>query len=261
MIQMFLLQVTTLRIKLRLVRKFDSMDQVEDNVAICTIDNVEVAFSTSSSTLWMQLESGGPAVGIAVFNPYNGPGSAVSSFYQTEIYNARTWGVKVIGYVHTQYGQRSLTDVLNDIDTYFDWYDQVGGIFVDEASNRCSRISYYQTIYDHIKTLDPSATVVVNPGGLTQECYVSVADILLNFEDVYSAYTTWKPMGWEQNYPANKFWHLIFSTSSRRMSNAVNLAKSRNAGWIYVTPDTLPNPWDTLPTDPYWSDELNLISQ
>jgi hypothetical protein len=40
------------------------------------------------------------------------------------------------------------------------------------------------------------------------------------------------------------------------MQTAVSLSKQRSAGWIYVTPDDLPNPWDTLPLDPYWSAEL-----
>jgi hypothetical protein len=28
---------------------------------------------------------------------------------------------------------------------------------------------------------------------------------------------------------------------------------------VYVTPDTLPNPYDTLPTGSYWSGELSAI--
>jgi hypothetical protein len=41
------------------------------------------------------------------------------------------------------------------------------------------------------------------------------------------------------------------------MTNYINLAASRNAGWIYVTDDTLPNPWDTLPA--FWTNEVNYI--
>jgi len=32
---------------------------------------------------------------------------------------------------------------------------------------------------------------------------------------------------------------------------------SRHAGWIYITDDTLPNPYDTLPS--YWTNEVNLV--
>jgi len=47
------------------------------------------------------------------------------------------------------------------------------------------------------------------------------------------------------------------------MKHAVRLSQERNAGWIYVTPDVMPNPWDTLPPDgsasSYWTEELKLV--
>ena len=36
------------------------------------------------------------------------------------------------------------------------------------------------------------------------------------------------------------------------------LSRQRNAGYVYVTPDDLPNPWDTLPSGSYWTHELSL---
>ncbi len=35
--------------------------------------------------------------------------------------------------------------------------------------------------------------------------------------------------------------------------------KARGVGWVYVTPDVQPNPYDTLPADPYWSAELAAV--
>jgi hypothetical protein len=43
------------------------------------------------------------------------------------------------------------------------------------------------------------------------------------------------------------------------MPNAVVLSQSRGAGWVYVTPDGLPNPWDTLPSGSYWTNELAYV--
>jgi hypothetical protein len=40
------------------------------------------------------------------------------------------------------------------------------------------------------------------------------------------------------------------------MAHAVQLSNQRGAGYVYVTPDTLPNPCDMLPTGAYWSSEL-----
>jgi hypothetical protein len=39
------------------------------------------------------------------------------------------------------------------------------------------------------------------------------------------------------------------------MEQVMALSKSRNAGYVYVTDDLLPNPYDTLPPAPYWADE------
>jgi hypothetical protein len=53
---------------------------------------------------------------------------------------------------------------------------------------------------------------------------------------------------------------VIYATSTTSaMSTAVRLSRARNAGYVYVTPDTLPNPYDTLPTGSYWSSELATI--
>jgi hypothetical protein len=40
------------------------------------------------------------------------------------------------------------------------------------------------------------------------------------------------------------------------MTRAVGLTEQRRAGYVYVTADMLPNPYDTLPTGTYWSREL-----
>lgn len=40
------------------------------------------------------------------------------------------------------------------------------------------------------------------------------------------------------------------------MRRAITLHKRRRAHWLYVTPDTLPNPWATLPVSSSWSEEL-----
>lgn len=41
------------------------------------------------------------------------------------------------------------------------------------------------------------------------------------------------------------------------MKEEVEKAKEAGIGWIYVTDDVLPNPWDTLPS--YWEAEIAAI--
>src|SRR5206468_3692290 len=97
-------------------------------------------------------------------------------------------------------------------------------------------------------------------GTITPECFVTSADVILNFEGSYSQYQSWTAAGWESSYDASHFWHLVYATAADEMPAAVLMSQQRNAGYVYVTPDVLtPNPWDTLPPEPYWSNELAYV--
>lgn len=208
--------------------------------------------------LWNQLIAGAPTVGLAIINPADGPGSSVDPAYQTTVTQSQRNGILTLGYVATNYGRRSLTAVQQEIRRYFSWY-AVNGIFLDEASTSCAKLSYYAALYRYIKQQRSGAKVVLNPGMNTSECYMKVADIIVNFEDPFSAYQNWMPSPWVYQYPPQRFWHLVIGASQSEMQQAIHLSKGRHAGWVYVTPDDLPNPWDSLPSDPYWTDELNAV--
>lgn len=207
-------------------------------------------------TLWDQLSAAAPTVGLAIINPENGPGSSPDAAYQATVTQAQSNGILTLGYVATNYGQRNPSIVQREIRNYFSWY-AVNGIFLDEASTSCAKLPYYAALYRYIKDQRRGAKVVINPGMNTSECYMKVADIIVNFEDSFTAYQGWIPSAWVYEYPAQRFWHLVIGANQTQMIEAVHLSKGRHAGWVYVTPDDLPNPWDSLPTDPYWTDELN----
>jgi hypothetical protein len=216
-------------------------------------------------SLWTQMESGAPTVGLAIINPNSGPGTSKDQNYANQVTSTEAKGITVVGYVSTSYAgtqntARTLAAAEQDVDTYYSWYPNLGGIFVDEVSTDCAaRDSYYKPLYDYIKNKGGVAEVVLNPGTDTSECYTSAGDIIVNFEDVYSNYINWTPASWVSKYPASQFWQIIYSTSTADMSNAIALSKERNADWVYVTDDGGDNPYDTLPS--YWSNELSLASQ
>ena len=214
----------------------------------------------ATSAFWTQLQNGAPTVGLAIINPGSGPGRKFDQNYYNTTQSTKARGVIVLGYVYTNYGSRTVSKVKADIDKYYTWYG-VEGIFFDEVSNSCAKQAYYLDLYNYVKAKGGIAKVVINPGINTQECYITAADIIVNFEDNYTAYVNWSPSGWEFNYPADRFWHLVIGTSAADMPNAISLSKNRNAGWVYVTNDNLSNPWDTVPADPYWSNELILTGQ
>ncbi len=230
------------------------------------------AYFNAVSPYWTQLQSGGPSgggrVGISVMNPGSGPGSRQSAAYVNTVNKTKAAGVRVLGYVYTKYGARHSAAVKSDIDKYYNWYN-VDGVFFDEAEYRdCTDDLYYKNLYDYVE--QKGGEVILNPGTQTRECYADSADVIVNFEDTYAAYAQKDNTGvyeydkkepaWVHNYPPSLFWHLVHSTPHAAMKDAVNLGKERGAYYMYVTPDTMSNPWDTLPPEPYWSDELATLS-
>lgn len=231
------------------------------------------------SGYWTQLDQAGGAVGIATANPDNGPGSAFDQGYANAIQAAHNAGEKVIGYVDTGYfgttgrttrgGQTTTAawtaQVESDVSDWYSWYGSYGlsGIFFDDALGDCgtdnAHVDLYSAVNTFTKQQHPGAFTVDNPGSPADSCYASAADVLVMFEGSYASYTGWTAPAWElSSSNPDQFWHLVYATAtSGDMENAVALSRQRNAGYVYVTPDDLPNPWDTLPTGTYWSDELS----
>ncbi|MEZ0110760.1 hypothetical protein ABH920_004775 [Catenulispora sp. EB89] len=244
-----------------------------------TVQHVGVpAYFGPSSSYWTQLEQSNPAVGIAIANPNNGLGSSFDQGYADAIQAATSSGAQVIGYVDTGYfgttgrttrdGQTSTAawtaQAEADVDTWYSWYGSYGlaGIFFDDALNDCgtnnAHVALYQAVGSYVKQNHPGALTADNPGTAADQCYASAADVLVMFEGSYASYTSWTPPAWELNSGnPDQFWHLVYDTPTQAdMENAVSLSKQRNAGYLYVTNDNLPNPWDTLPPGAYWNDEL-----
>lgn len=206
---------------------------------------------------WTDLPAAAPAVGIAVINPASGPGSAPDTAYLSVVQRAQAAGIKVLGYVGTDHGRRPAEAVLADVRAYTDWY-ATDGIFFDEASTDCGLAnSYYARLFNAVKATSRSRVVALNPGRATEECYTRIADVIVTFEGSFSAYaTSYSAPSWTARYASERFWHLVYAAPTEtELLEAVRLARQRRAGWLYVTPGTLPNPWDALPPTSYWSQE------
>ncbi|MCU7728927.1 spherulation-specific family 4 protein [Actinoplanes sp. KI2] len=244
-------------------------------LAAATTQHIAVpAYFSPSSSYWSQLTQGAPAVGVAIANPDNGPGTAFDQGYATAIRAAANAGVRVIGYVDTGYfgttGRTTRTGQTTtaawtaqsegDVATWYSLYGGygLGGIFFDDGLADCGHVGLYQAVNTYTKQNHPGAYTVDNPGTAAEQCYADAADTIVMFEGTYASYTGWSAPAWELSYgDPNKFYHLVYATPSQaNEANAMALSKQRNAGYVYVTPDDLPNPWDTLPTGAYWSDEL-----
>lgn len=231
--------------------------------------------------LWTQMNDATPAVGIAVANLVNGPDYVFHSDVAAAIQAAHNAGIKVLGYVDTGYfGTTGLTtrllqsgtepwrsQIQHDINTWYQFYGSYGldGIFFDQGQNACGTSNAYAALYEsltsYVKENHAGAFTVLNPGIVVPQCYQNAADVLLTFEGTYECYIQDSscPEGLRYQSPAwnpvdpNKFWHLVYKTTELQVADAITRSKQRLAGYIYVTPDDLPNPWDTLPAGTYWS--------
>ena len=187
----------------------------------------------------------------AIANVNSGPDSGYDAdriAYQRAIAAFRAAGGRVLGYVSTVYGTRAGKAATDDIDLWYSRYG-VDGIFLDEQANTAAALPYYRALHDHIKAKGGEALVVANPGTTTLEGYLSLNDVTCVFEtDGPSAFPAWTPPSWTGNYPASKFYVLPYNASAADMPVFLARAAANNVGWIYVTDDTLNNPWDTLPS-------------
>lgn len=179
---------------------------------------------------------------VAIVNPSNGPGSSKDSNYASGIAQLSSAGVQVIGYVSTSYTGRGLSAVENDVSTWASWYPGISGIFFDEMSNTAGGESFYSTASSYAHSLGLSFTVG-NPGANTIPSYLSTVNLVLIYESPglpdLSGYSSWS------GYDKSQLGMIPFGVSSFS-SSWVTSAES-TVGWLYVTNDVLPNPWDTVP--------------
>ncbi len=206
----------------------------------------------------MAINAGSNKIDFIIANVYNGPGTAPEASWTSMIGNVVQSGIKVYGYVSTNYGLRSATLVDQDIKKWIDFYPQITGIFLDETASDAGKLPYYAARYSYIKGQNSNLTVVINPGTNTDEGYMATSDVNVLFESSYSSWQSKQMPTWVYNYPKERFYAIIYDVPTEQaMKDAVALAKQRNFGKIFIT--NAPTPSDPLP--PYFLSELNEIIQ
>jgi hypothetical protein len=218
---------------------------------------------------------------ILIANVVNGPDSAKDDNWAAVINRASSAGKTVLGYVRTGYlgvsqqkfvtrlGSGDLADwtaqIEEDIDMWYTLYGNgMGGIFFDEGWPECGDSNQYVNLYKHIndytKRKYPGAYTILNPGSPMASCFEDTMDTLLTFELDYTAYTTsYTPNDWTPNDP-RKLWHIVYNVPEDAIGEVMKLSKERGAGFVQLTSDVLPNPYDNLPDDSYMSALMNAVT-
>jgi hypothetical protein len=206
---------------------------------------------------WQRLIAAAPTVGLAVFNPQSGPGTATDPNYVQVITDAKAAGITVLGYVATSYGQRAATDVTADIDAYYKLYP-VSGIYLAEGPMEADCSSFeaaYQGFVNAAHAHDPGAFMAVG----TRDCptYIVFFDLMVQFARNWTEYQAYVPPPWMPAESRGRFCHLVNAVPAAAAGAALSLAIANGAGWVFVTDEADPNPWDRLPS--YFDDEIRAV--
>jgi hypothetical protein len=192
----------------------------------------------------------------AIVNPDNGPIKREAKVYLEAMSYCRETDHKVIGYVYTRYGRRSIKAVEKAIGDYYSWYPTIEGIFLDEMAERPSTKveTYYATLERYVH--EKGGVVVGNPGDTASTAWqLNDVDEVVTFEGSAAEFATYEPASWVLQAKPDQIADIVFAaTDTAQMEAACEKAEEGNAGSVYVTnlPEK-PNPYEMLPS--YWSTE------
>jgi hypothetical protein len=196
---------------------------------------------------------------VAIVNPASGPGNRVDPYFAKVVTRARKGNVTLAAYISSQYARKSLTAVKGEVDTYLKYYPEIQGIHFDEQSSDAKDIDYYVDLYRYVRTRIPDAIVLNNPGTVCAAEYVArpAADAVCLFERD-RAFEEFRPPAWASRFPASRFCVVSYKVDTEAdMKRVLRRAIQARVGYVYVTDDVGPNPYDRLPS--YWDAEVEAI--
>lgn len=203
-----------------------------------------------------------------ILNPDSGPGTRTRTQYTTAIDRLKGAGIHVIGYVSTAYTANTITKVKRYVDDWLTYYPEIQGIFFDEMTNtdNDTYFTYYNEIgdYAHTKQLYPT---IGNPGARAIPDYYTLDGIDVVMMHEASTYPTENQLkkgssaGLDQE--GDHMFHnfdrraaLVYGQSSFDVEEFALMRKY--TGWVYVTQDDSPNPWDEI--SDYMEDMFKILA-
>jgi hypothetical protein len=212
-----------------------------------------------ASGIWQQAADTKPVPSYMILDISGlGAGSSPVGHFQSIVKKEQAAGVTILGYSSTAYGSRPLSQIEADVRHYKAWYG-VTDMFLDEVKGVTSQLPYYRKLAGYIRGYTPGTSIWINPGAYPDPSYMSVSNVVMAFEGPYTAYHNIDVPSWVFDYKSNRFANTIYATSGSQVTSAINLSKTRNAGYVYVTNGSGGNPYSSLPS--YWSSEDSIITQ
>jgi hypothetical protein len=203
----------------------------------------------NDSASWDRLLTGAGDIGAVTINVSD------LGLIRSKIRVARAAGVKVYAYVPTGYVTQSnppaisnaastsarVSAALTDAD--------IDGVFLDEVRSGCSdrATAFYTPLYN--QAVAAGKQLIYNPGQTAGSCFNAISSVSVNFEGTAATYGNWPASEWGRSSGSNKIWQIVHSASLAEISIVVNLAKQRNAGLIWVAPNSQ---WTQFPDQAYF---------
>jgi hypothetical protein len=197
---------------------------------------------------------------VAIVNPDSGPGFDRNSDHASVYVEAKAQGIKLIGYISTQYAKRSRAEVKNDIDAWVRCYPEISGFFFDQQPRESGHVDYYAEIRDYAKAKLRDPLVVTNPGILCDDAYLqqAVSGVTCVFA-YYEGFPFFELPATLKVYDSSRFAALLYQIPDvESMRSLVKDAILKKIGYFYVTDGKPPNQWGRLPT--YWEDEVDAVT-
>jgi hypothetical protein len=187
---------------------------------------------------------------VAIVNQTNGEFTEENSDYSIGIQDLTNAGIKVVGYVYTNYGERDTQEVIDNIEAWNKFYkdDGVSGIFFDETSINSDDLRYYSNLSNEAKSrgLD---FVILNPGITTDQEYIDsgIADIVVSYENPNQELIDNPPSSYNEPSETTELSLLIYEMEDNNVDDLISFAREHQFGYIYFTEDGFDNnPWDSV---------------
>jgi hypothetical protein len=160
---------------------------------------------------------------------------------RSKIQAARAGGAKVYAYVPTGYitsnaGLANAGSAAGRISSALSDPD-INGVFLDEVRSGYSARarSFYGAFYN--QAIAAGKELIYNPGQTAGSGFLSISSKTVNYEGRFATYSGWPASEWARTIPSDRIWQVIHTTGNADIVTAANLAKSRNAGLIWIAPN------------------------
>jgi hypothetical protein len=189
-------------------------------------------------------------------NPSSGPGHSVSQVFSDAINKLHRANVTVIGYVPTGYGStRTISNVEGMIDSWYSLYPNIDGIMFDEVSSSSSTDSFYKTITDYARNVHGAHFLRGNPGAAIDVGKMGMFDTIdVGESGSYPSASTLQSDTFNGAYSSKAKFGFIVHDQATLDITWLTTSAEQYLGYVYVTNDVEPNPYDTVPS--YFAQEV-----